>query len=507
VSIQTIGGRREIAFDPEFDPKRASVLPCIASPNRISEALLESLQIADFSDLERKPTERLARKSSLETLNTLKRVWDGAAPLVDKQFRILVVGRGDHAVDPRYGGCELPEGARGKLLVVRRAYEEDPGEALKRGTRVPPRELQLQVFDSPGAVLRRIHHLGAGYVRELEALKEIHGRLKQVHGTLTPWSELDAGERREVRRKLALTVAHTLEQLQSALDYSKQRAAELIEKTTLSDSRSRDNPPRVQLLLMRSIEKIIDRLERARSKEGFVRIDERAVEGLMLESDHLLRDYGRQIAAAAPKLEQRHLLFSDRVTPAQVPVQRGGFIRSLGLDPQPLKRLEVSPYREFGAALGARYLELTAAITARDRAGAKDALVKMHVVAKLYLVAREVERMKIRIARDPETTFEGIRNAVAGALQLFDERDPRTGVVTTRLFADRHIPALDEPFNEVRSGLSAVLHEVEAAGLKKFGGQLSKEEEGERLTELRSALDRFGRGGSCDLIGALGRLP
>ena len=505
VSIQWIGGR-QISFAPNFDPKKASVLPCLVSPDRLSEGFLESLGLADFTDLERRPTERLARKASLEVINTLKRAWDGAKPLVERHFRVFVVGRNDPGVDARYDSFPLPEPARGKILVVRRTVEEEPRGNLRGDHGLGGRDLQVQVYDSPGAVLRRIHHLSAGYGRELEILKEIHGALGQVHGALSRWSELDESGRRQLRRRLTETVRAALQQLEDSVDFSKQRAHEILLKATLEDSRSRVNPPRAQLLLMRSVEKIISRLERARSKESFIKIDERAIEALMIESDYVLRDYQRIIVAAAPKLEQRHLLFSPRIRPGEIPGQVRGFSRSLGLEPHDIRRLDVLPYREFGGALATRYGELSAALAGRDRDAAKDALIKMHLVAKLYFVAREIERMKIRIAREPETTLEGIRNGVAGALRVFDEWDADAGKATTRIFPERYVGTLDEPFQLVRDGLVALRNEVDVAGRLKFGGNLSPVAESDRLRALRESLDQFGRSGRYDLLAALRRM-
>jgi len=507
VSVQTIAGRRVVSFDPDFDPKRASVLPCLVHPDRVSETFLASLGIADFSDLRRKPIERLARKSSLEVVTTLKRVWDGAAPLADKHQRILVVGRRDAALDERYGSFPLPDEAKGKLLVVRRPFEEDPGANVKLDRGAMARSLQVQVFDTPGAVLRRIHHLGAGYSREIEVLRDIHARIAQVHGELSDWSMLDRASRMEVRRTLSETVSHSLTELEAAVDFSKQRARDLMASAHIEDARQRDNPPRAQLVLMRAIEKIVDRLERARSKEGFIKIDERAVEGAMIDADHVLLDYGRAIGVAAAKLDQRHYLFEPRIKPREIETQARGVLKSLRLNPESVSSLELQPYRLFGRALAERHEDLRFALERCDRAGAKDVLVTMHIVSKLYRVSREIERMKIRIARDPETTFEGIRNAVADVLQRFDERDPVTGSATSRLFAERRIPALDEPFNVVRNGLRGILEETTDAGRAKFEGTLSSGDENSRKAALRAHLDRFGRGEDFDLVAILKRLP
>jgi hypothetical protein len=356
--------------------------------------------------------------------------------------------------------------------------------------------------------LRRIHHIGQGYIREIEQLKSIHMSMVQVHNELSRWRDLTPAARIELRAKVERVVKNAVKELGGALDFGKKRAGELASTAHVKDSRDQDNPPRAQLVFMRAIEKLVNRLERARSKEGYLHVDARAVEAAMLGADKTLLLYKDSVEQAGRKVARApRWLFDERARPPHWASGVDGFLVGLHLDPREILTLDLQPYRDFGQALAKRCGEFDAAVRQADEGGAQDALVRLHVVAKLYLVAREVERMKIRIARVPEMTFEGVANAIGDVLARFEERDSVTRRPTTRLFPERSIAGLEEPFNLIRVGLQGVLTEVRAAGIHKLKGQLSLEAEHELMTQVREKLDGFSRGGPFDLRSALARLP
>jgi len=450
------GAHRERVLFPGFYPN-ASVLPCLFSPDRIPEKLLEDLGIVSFRDLQRKPAERILRRVHPETLVAFKEVLDSAHPLERGEYRQLLIKAGP---------------AAGAILITRQPADQEPAA---RGHPPEVRDLEAALFFSPSAAMRRVDHAQLGYRQQGQELQQIRARLQVSAEELKSWRNASPEERESMRARIQSFTGEAAERLSTAQGWFLRRAGELMAQVgDLRDSREQDNPSKAVLVMIRALEKLIVATGSTPAKTGFLARDQAVLGGELDRHRALLDDYADRIRSAAEKLRLPHYLFGSRIRPEAIEAQGGNLLRALQLDPdQTLGSLELLPYTAVREGVVRQYARLGTALRQADQGGARDAIVMLHTTLKLFSIWHALEDLKEALGqrRPMDEELRAVRATLGGR----------------RPFPERRIATIDELRQELAEPLKT-LRDLE------------------RAPEPIAVVDRFDRGGPYDLLAAIKRL-
>ena len=468
--------------DVEFgavDFNAISLLGCLVSADRIPDDLAESLKLCDFTEENGDPFARLQKKADI--IPELKKIWESTRQLQKGHHRLLAVEEPLPDVDSLYPGIRGPDpSVLGTVLYVREHENGHTMQTRAKKAAPPPRNLVVQHYESVYGAYRKTKREEITYDREITALTEMAGDIAHLNRRIdTQW--MDASLRDELRSTAGTIGLRCIDLLKKCENKYKIQARDLIEKfVDLKDASDRENVTVALSRMVAAINRFSKRFEDMDPKGGYNQRDRMVLKRQITAHEKGLGDYRTALEAASTHILNGLALLNPAVklSDAQRSSNVLGVERRLDLSPDRLSPVQLRPFRTYRDALGHEYAGLHAALEDRDRNGAIDQAIKMHVIGKYQEVRVCFERMK-ECTLDPENiAVSNIRTFVTTLRNIFAER---------QIFPDHTVPSYAAPFDAMCRNLKAI--EDRLAWYE--GSDLDVSHRTEIYKKLKSYLDTF----------------
>ncbi len=466
-----------------------SLQGCLVSPDRIPEDLAQTLGLCDFANDRGQPLDRLKKKR--DAVTHLKKLWESTTSLQDGHHRLLEIGDTPPDTSTRYPDAPAIDPALiGTILYVR---EKEGGEpAGKKGTPQPPRNRVVQHFSSAYGALRKTDHERKLYDTEMDALSGMKQRLESHNRLLNrDWRKGVTEERKgELRDASIQLLSAVTDALRSCENRFKVRAHDLLEGSiTLTDKSGRENISAVMTKMVAAVRELQRRFRELYPKGGFNEQDRMVLHSKISEQELCLKQFRQDFASGASHLQNGFALFNASV--AMNPVQLGANVRGveghLG-DPSALSHVTLEPLRTYAQRLLREHATLHTTLTMRDRNGAMEQAVKMHVIGKFQAARTCIEHIKRFTAHADRIPVSNIREFVTKIRTLCAERE---------LFGERVVEGYVDPFEALCSKLDGI-----DALLEPYAGQdLAVHQRTALYRTVKEYIDQ------CDVEAMMHRLP
>lgn len=448
----SLDARGALTFRASFDAKTASVLPCLVSPDRVPDELLERLRLVRWSKQERRqPLLRFLRKSDPALLERFKEMWDQALPLGSNDMRVFAVQR-------LKGSSSMALGVHGTLLYTREDLTSRVQriEPLLGPRRVYP--LQAQHFVTIFDAHRKTLHARRGYDEEQTQLVELHTKIGLVLNRLTnEWRrDADFTVKEEIRGQVRETLTEGLKLLEKAADGKKRYAHSLLEKVVETrDSLGRTNPSVTASRMSHALRELKERLDETYEKNSYNERDRKLLKELMQRDGTVLRSVRfvlqerAEAAIAGSRLFSGAQLEPQRERPDEV----ARVLRMVMPNVRALEELRCRPFSTFAGLLRIGYGELSRALEAQDRDAAEKTLVKMFVVTKMSAATTVVERCREQCVEWPRVP---ISSMLAGLRDI-------EGIFAAQIFPHVRLPEIERRFDSLVENVHELRGRLEAA--------------------------------------------
>ncbi len=398
---------------PHIDFHSLSVHGCLVSADLISGALSESLELADDTDTEGQPIERLRRRQ-LDAALKLKKIWDETTPLQRANRRILVVGESpSDGLDFEYAGVtRTPSALEGSVILTR---ERQSGDRNIFRSRI------VQVFDSSFAADRKTGHEDDNYSQEMSLLVGLESQFISFNRRLNQeWR--DASDRDALRSEAQALLSDGAVALATCENKFKVEAQQLLEAaSSLKDRRGRENITVVMTRMVAVIQRLQSRQTEMIGKGTYNQADAMAIERANERDRSTIMTFRKSVLQAPAKLEVFDQLFSDRpLSPTAHDAAVQGLLRMMRLDMPALSNVLLKPNRQYAQLMLAQDVHLQRALHERNRDMADDALVRMHIIGKFQEIELRFQHILQEIM-NPRVAIEHLIQEVAELRQQFTE--------------------------------------------------------------------------------------
>ncbi len=390
----------KIDFGSDLMRRTRSVAPCIVAPYLISDALVESLGLATFSEAEQKsPALRFFRKAKIDVRQGIKERWDNARPLSDRDFRIMVLRKpsSNDAADlnAEYPlATPMPRGLHGSILMSRAAIDNSLNR-LANGLIQPKNATQRIAahYSSAFAALRKSDHQRAGYDTESVDLATISAKLRRIGDRIgTEWRRGALDDvKNELLGDLKATAMAALDVVDGAEDPKKIEVGRRISHCQdLRDSLNRLNPKSSESQIFQSLNLLNLRLKEVAHKGGYNETD-RALLSAELKKQIV------SIKLACDAL--RELPFATRIGHQE----RARLQRILAANESDLSLVTLKPLSTFAGII--RLYGRKAAQGLEKGQANRTPTNKIEMVSRLFDAALSIEQMKGIVSTDGAIDF------------------------------------------------------------------------------------------------------
>ena len=410
-----------------------SLRGCLVSADRIPEKLAKDLHLSDDIDDEDSPLERLKKKA--DGIPTLKEIFESAKPLQDGHHRLLGVEAPSPDVRSVYPSTAKPDPAiLGTVLYVR---EHDANDALS-----PASRLVVSYYESIYAAHRKTLLQEISYNTEILLLTDMLTDIQELNRRInSQWSDIPL--RDELRASVLITGSKCAELLAQCENKYKVQARDLIGKfIDLKDAGDKENVTVALTRMVAAINRFERRFKEMNAKGSYNQRDRNTLFGSIAHQEKALQDYRQSIEAGAHVLSRGIALLhpSTHISPELIPINVRSIENRLNLSPERLSDVHLQPFRTYRDAFTLRQSELHSSLEHRNREGAVDQLIKMHVIGKYEEIRLCFEKINEQMM-DPQTVpVSHIRTFVTRLRTLFANR---------QIFPDRTVPSYEQPFEQM----------------------------------------------------------
>ncbi|RMD84510.1 MAG: hypothetical protein D6808_06905, partial [Candidatus Dadabacteria bacterium] len=436
------------------DPNTLSLAPVLVHPSRIPNSLVKSLGLFTVAKGRGCGVVNQMRKSSLETVNRLKLIWECAELLEAKNGRVFCLTDPTDAVKSRYPVSGDLSSLKGGILVVREVGRESVGgEDIRR--------LSVQFFRTGHSALRRVIYAHEGYCREAAALEGAIASLVYAEDVLRRHyrKEMPSEEKERIRSEVKNIFRSAFDVLRASIDRHKVEARELIGwLATLRDQLGRTNIWAGILKVKGALKRVHRRLWEMRAKGSYLWRDLKALQSEIGITKRALKAYAGRIRNAAEVLGSDLSLFKENISQRQRDGQVKGVLARCKIDPESLPGMRVAPYATAKEKLSREYGRLVDALYEGSREKSHESLVRMYMIVKFCAVFELFERMKVDIflglisLRNGTTSPAGIlfdlKRKNRALRRAYNERR----VIPSHTISDEYA----EPFSALKKGLEDV---------------------------------------------------
>ena len=406
-------------------------LSVVVDPSRITEAMCTKLGLCDFSADKGKPAQRVEKKDSLATVQSLKLILDSALSVDGRYNRMMVVAEPSEKVRSLY-----PEDIKspsvdliGRILV----FSEKPGAVQshkkdKIQYHVTP--LAMSVYDDAHSLQRRHIFIKQQYAVETRELSNMVGSLK---GLLDQFPEmLNDPAQKESREQKAeriaskerfrdtarAEIAKYLHIFKGSVDlYKKNAGSYLARAMEFKDSLDRINDPRSRMLLEKALEATEKRLEEIKDKGQYIDRDLASVDQSISTLRGTFRSFRQALEkAAVERANTNHastlILFKKRAPASNLMIenQAVSFIKNCAIRPPQPDQVKLAPYVQFAAKMNEYYDDFQKATYNRDIKGVQAAMVKMYIVSKYAAANEVVQALNMKLGLAPKEAINESAN-------------------------------------------------------------------------------------------------
>lgn len=451
-----------------IDFNEMTLAGCLVSADRIPDAFAEGLHLADYTDTQGRPLERLRRKRA--AIPRLKRLWEATIPLHEGHYRLLAVGHDLPELDAHYADVPGPDPQTvGSLLYLR-------GENMQDGF---IQERVVSLFDSTvyGAYRKTVREFNA-YTEESRSIRDFKRRLDIAKTRLAA----PQGDTPENRQSAQNIMAETVAAFESCDNrYKKEAHAMLRQAMTFKDSRDRDNPTIALRRMIAATDRIQKRFNEMRGKSGYNTQDQMTLDDLIDSGEKSLRDYRTTVEHAAAVIPRMTFLWSGvQLSPQQIEGRLKG-INNL-IHSEHLSNLKVQPFTVYAEALLQQERALEHAIRMRNLHEAKTALVTSHLIGKYQEVQAVLEEIRRQVI-DPESAHISLLIGLVRKL--------RTVFNTFQVFPEHIVESFVAEFENMKNGLTVL-----EQGLAMYDSrQLDIDKTSEMYRNMVKYIDQFDAAG------------
>jgi hypothetical protein len=418
-----------------------SVRGTVLNPDLFSEDLVASLGLTSFTGLQRDPLGRLRVKGFASVIDGLKRTWDCAAILEEGNLRILRVVTPSAKTAADYpNAAPVATRAVGSLLYSWEVQQEAESSSAWPAQR---RKLIIAHFLSPYSARRKTFHEALGYQKEILVLSQIITRTQELQALLRQqWKPgIAPATKEELRAAVNSEIGSCIEVLKRCVNEHKVQARDILSRVVgLQDKLCRDNPPVALSRMIAAVRRLQARFHEMYPRGGFNKQDEMMLQRIIAQHEEPIR----RIDAVLSLVVKTVLFTRASLPPEQVKTQVAGVLRRLNPAVESLANLTLRPFLAFRRELRRQSAELACALTLENLPAAKDALIKMHVIAKFHAVNAAFEGMKLLMAQNPSISPEELNAFVKNLQQMF---------TTRQIFPERTVADYVVPFEAVEAGV------------------------------------------------------
>lgn len=453
-------GATGVSFLSANELNTCSVHPCLVSPDRIPNKLLQDLGLVTWPAVNPGPIETLKMKSTPEVIEGLKAIFDATRSLKGRNQRIRVVE------EPTVGeGTLYPSAAMinprtvGSILYVR----DDGGADGERSGAAPvwraPQRL-ISFYPDSYAASRKTVHQTRGYNIEIEAVRTLIESWKALNTKLDAQWRAGAPDsvKTALREELAGLIVHSREALAKATNLQKRRADEFF--ASIEDDLGKGGK-NVGAMMARMVG-AWRRLERRNSaiprKSGFNesdRLELRDMKKLMHSRfDGVMKALPNAASILSGEISRRMGTFNTRFASDEARASAAeSVLRRMYIPVPALTVTNVRPFLAFANALRGAYSDLSTAIEQQNAADARQATARMTVITKLQRANEVFEKLREDTAAGTTVPLKELLTAAKDLRALLNARDifPRTRVTEFEPLYER----VQHKANEVARGLEA----------------------------------------------------
>lgn len=341
--------------------------------------------------------------------------------------------------------------------LMRMSGGENEGMIL--GTQVINGQKVLFKTDLYGAG-RRIAHIEAGYLEEIDLLRDITAVIDNAMDHIDIWSEVTEEDLAEIRSGM-IECIDSLEHVENEDKVSLREQLEL--SFNFRDITGRLNPTVIKERLKKAKRHIGARLQSIENISGFLTQDKLKMRGLVREQvapvDKFMRELEQKPDDTKAEGPEAEVPKTKDKTPKWKKTEMRAKIKTLkGLSAQQ----KYEPYLSFGRKYNAQLEKASTALEANNLDAAAQEFTKVYLVAKLERAYKEIQSVYSKISLQPETTDPV---ALKAELQGIHDRLKERDFAPTRE-TEEYTPAFIEVYhllNSLKKRLSETATEVPAS--------------------------------------------
>ena len=350
-----------------FDRGKGTVEDIVIDPLQITDTLLTNLGLTQY----------IPEKGTKEAEKVRQRAM--AIPDIRKMLAQLepISLSGQPNLNLKYFRLMLMSGGENEGMIL--------------GTQVIKGQKVLFKTDLYGAG-RRIAHIEAGYLEEIDLLQDISSVVENALGHIDNWSDVEESDLAEIRSGML----ECIDSLENVEDEDKVALREQLELSfTFRDSTGRLNPQVMEARLLSAKRHIAARIQSIENISAYLKKDKLKMHRLVKEQVDPVNKF---LAELDKKPEDDKT--TDK-TPKWKRTEMRAKIETLkGLSAQQ----KYEPYLSFGRKFSAQLEKSSAALEANDLETAAHEFTKVYLIAKLERAYKEIQSVYSKISLHPETT-------------------------------------------------------------------------------------------------------
>ncbi len=242
---------------------------------------------------------------------------------------------------------------------------------------------------------RRLAHIEARYLEEIDLLQKIAGVIKNALAHLSDWASISEDDLAEIRDG----ILECVDSLENVENKDKVALHEQLEKSlTLRDSLGRYNPGATTSRLIKAQTHLTSRIMEIEAISRYLTVDKLKMRGLVAEQVNPIEKF---LATVATTHHSFRLLKPES---EMSPAKKAEILRNLKGLKAISDQQKYEPFLSFGRKFSAQLEKAHAALQNDDRRTAAHEFTKVYLVAKMERAYKEIQSAYSKISLQGDTT-------------------------------------------------------------------------------------------------------
>lgn len=445
----------EIFYPRTLYPQLRSVKGCLPDVDNVPDALLANLGLFNGDEIDVEDDLSLI-EAKYAALPSLKKAYEATVQIAPKNLRMLVLQRPWESINKQYPDVsDIDEEVVGSILYSREypRGKYDPVQERKTG-KIPQRQV-FSFFPDVYRAFSKTKRQSRNYERrETPLLATLFNDLKILNQRFQ--DEWVAGVGDDVKDTLIAEGMALIErvevQLRNCTQRYKVRIYEMLVSMKPTLEARRSSPAMAKMI--GAVNAIEDRREDIDPKGGYNSRDAAALHTVITQNQDLLRRVRGNVKEGAARVGMNLELYSEHATEAVINATINRIKRDLCL-PRHASDLLVRPFSTYVEILNALSVIVEEKLRAKDKQGAKHAVINMHVIGKFQAAHTCIEHLKAAISDPQIVSMTRVITLTQRITEVFEGRE---------VFPDETPIHLAEVYEPVDHALHALGQLVQEAG-------------------------------------------